>query len=513
MSNSLDIFNSTNDEFDENLEEIQKNAKQQILTHLEPTIDEKIEVYKIIINYLKERKRKIYGGYAQHMLLKDKDSPIYTEEEFATADVDFYSPKPLEDLKNICDLLFDRGFKHVSGSEAMHKETYVIYVNYAEYCNISYVPFNIYNKIRFVEIEGMYITHPWFLMIDVFRIFSDPLVSLERIPKVYKRFEQLQKHYPLPYITKKLDIKPYKNNDIYACLNLFIQNYGIHQQTFIFTGLYVYNYYQHLLENPNIIKIPYYEIYSTDYISDGLDLIQFFENSNYKNKITYTEFYPFFQFLGNYTIFYYINGEEKIPILYLFSNNKKCMPYKKIDYMDFNNNNFTTDVKINIGSFDFNVLYILIQLSKVRVDEEDYKNDMLYKILNGLVNARTTYLKKNNLTIYNNTVFQSFIAECMGKTIQSRRESLIRRDIRFKLKKTPVTYRYEPSKSKSVSKFVFANSSGNKIKNTTHLQLIESKRHYNEENNIEDEEKNEHDEEEEEEENVKVVKKHSKKKN
>ena len=41
--------------------------------------------------------------------------------------------------------------------------------------------------------------------------------------------------------------------------------------------------------------------------------------------------------------------------------------------------------------FDFNILHTLINLLKVRIDNENDMNDRLYKYLNGIINFRSYY--------------------------------------------------------------------------------------------------------------------------
>ena len=81
------------------------------------------------------------------------------------------------------------------------------------------------------------------------------------------------------------------------------------------------------------LKIPYQEVYSTNYVEDGLRILNYIKlNPNiFMNKISYVEYHPFFQFYGNSTIFYYNCGGEHIPILYLYENNKRSIPFKKFN--------------------------------------------------------------------------------------------------------------------------------------------------------------------------------------
>ena len=80
---------------------------------------------------LKKKKRKVYGGYAINMLLKniDEDLAVYSEVDDLGADVDFYSCDPLQDLIDICNELHDNEAKEIDGKEAGHDDTYSIFIN------------------------------------------------------------------------------------------------------------------------------------------------------------------------------------------------------------------------------------------------------------------------------------------------------------------------------------------------------------------------------------------------
>ena len=121
---------------DKYIDELTKKAKKKKMVLIEPYEDEIKKVSSIILKYVRENKRKIYGGYALNLLIKEKspDDAIYSEEDIP--DIDFYSPDPLNDLVKICNLLYQSGFKPVRGSEALHKETYSIRVNTQLYCDI-----------------------------------------------------------------------------------------------------------------------------------------------------------------------------------------------------------------------------------------------------------------------------------------------------------------------------------------------------------------------------------------
>ena len=60
MSNSLDIVITEDDQFKEHYSDIRNKIKKKQLTEVEPTIDEITQVYDVITEFIKEKKRKIY---------------------------------------------------------------------------------------------------------------------------------------------------------------------------------------------------------------------------------------------------------------------------------------------------------------------------------------------------------------------------------------------------------------------------------------------------------------------
>ena len=263
-------------------------------------------------------------------------------------------------------------------------------------------------------------------------------------------------------------------------MNLLFK-YLAKNDSYIFTGFYTYNYYLYVSkynkENTKYtyISIPYLEVYSTNYIPDGKELLKEIEINFPKeiaSKLSHKEYYPFSQFYSNNLVIYYNDGKDEIPILYVYSVNNKCIPIKKVELINFNNlNNIKEeDILINIASFDFNILHALIILVKVRVDDDNAWNDILYKLLNGYVAFRDYYFKTNQLTLYDDSIFEGLVIDCIGKTIdpEIERKMLIKER---KKQGKPLVFRYEPGQSKEESTYIFQNSSGNEIKKDVNLKL------------------------------------------
>jgi hypothetical protein len=477
----LDIVSTQDEQFKENYPKIMKKIGKKKLEEMEPTIDEITKVNEIIINYIKQNKRKIYGGYALNKLLIAKNPSLAIYDEFDTPDIEFYSPDPMGDLVKLCDKLAEAGFKMVVGQEAQHKETYSIFVNYQLYCDISYMPSNIYAKTKYIQMDDLNLIHPWFMVIDYFRMFTDPLVSYWRLEKHFARYLKLQKTYPFPIINKPLDIKPFKQDNLHSAINL-LEDYLSSLPDIIFTGFYAYNYYLEFTKYYNKdrrfkqIQIPYLEVYSTNYVSDGLKIIEYLKSlpEPICSKISHKEFYPFFQFYGFNTVFYYEMDGDLIPILYLYSNNNKCISFKTVPYIKFDNIKINSlqnqNRTIDIGSFDFNILHALIILVKIKVDDDTDWNDIIYTLINGFVNFRKYYLKEKKKTLYDDTIFEGFVVECKGESISPEREKRMLIQMRKKLGKSAI-YRYESGVSKHPSQYYFSNSSGNEIKNEKNFQL------------------------------------------
>lgn len=476
--NTLSLTDDISEEnFNDNLNFIMKNSKIKQNEILEPSYDEKQKIYNIVIKYIKEKKRKIYGGYALNELFKEKDEKYKLYDYLLDdPDIDFYSPEPIQDVIEISKRLLEAGHKPIFAHEAQHKDTFKIHPNLdTECCDISYIPNNIYKNIRFIEIDGIRYVHPWFAMIDKFRVFTDPLVSYRILEKELKRLKTLDKLYPLPYISEKLQIEKYKNNEINKILNTIFENYLIKQENFIFSGLYCYNYYLKYSEINNsnkysYINLPYYEIYSTNYEDDAENLVKYIHKMD---NLEYDEYYPLLEYYGYSTVVYYNNGKYRVPLIYLYSNNFRCIPYKIEKAIMFEDNKIKTlKDEINIASFDFNILHTLINLLKVRINNENDMNDRLYKYLNGIINFRRYYFKNTKLNVIkDDTPFQSFFSECKGKTINPSRKKKQRDSLR-RAKKQLVEWRYDPETPTKVNKYYFSKISGLNIDKKEDKQLF-----------------------------------------
>lgn len=477
------------EDFNNNIDSLLDRVNKKKLEVMEPTADEIKNVNTIIFDFIKTNKRKIYGGIALDYFLEDKHTEEYIYEKDSYPDIDFYSTSPIADLIKLCNELNDKGFKYVRGREAMHKESYSIYVNNRHYCNISYVPKNIYNKIQFKQIKDLIIVHPHFLMIDYLKVLTDPLVSYWRLKDkdAFKRYYLIQKYFGLPYINKSFEFNIEKTSEVVT--NELLDNileFTKEKETMVHCGFLAYNYYLNeckiLTKKFNnkfkLIDIPYYEIVSTNYKDDVLELINTLKEKYSTEEIKIQENFPFFQYLGYSTTLFH----NEMILCTIYDNNNRCIPFKKYD-------------NYYVGSFNYVLLNSLSALIKYRTDDDEDSKNLQYMFISHMLEFRKFYFKTNKKTIFDNTPFEDFCLEYKGVTVPPEKERQIIGEARKKRNK-PFMFSYEPALKKDKEsievKYTFLNSSGNIINNSKRSKLFNSDEidSDSEENTTNDNEKN-----------------------
>lgn len=452
------------------LGDIIDQVEEKKLEIFEPTKKEILGTNKIVMDYIRENKRKIYGGYAQNKAIeiKNKDDVFYGPNKIP--DIDFYSPEPIKDLIEISNRLYDAGYKFIEGKEAQHKETYSVFVNFNNVADISYVPKNIYNKIPFIEVDGINYTHPSFTYIDFYRIMTEPYFSSFRWEKIFPRLQKLQKYYSFNKVTKKLtdayDL-PVDKKDKVEEINKTILEMIQNDDSFIIVGQYAYNIYlkesgilkdKNLSKNYKEIDLPFIQLISTNYIKDTVNIILKLQDKFGDKNITFKEFYPLWMFTGYSTVIYY----KDVPVLHITSHNHRCVPVHKIK---LNDNNY-----INVGSYDFVLLMNLIAGFRAKVNNLETKYHYHNIMTSHLVEMRKYFLEKNNKNLLDETLFQSFITKCIGSTMDPGRQARLERTDKYKKGKM-VIFKYYPENRREPPDYKFANTSGNEIQKPINLKI------------------------------------------
>ena len=465
--------------FDENHDKIIKKANVMSQKVLGPSLEEIKKIQKIIFEYIKNNKRIIYGGFALNLYLIKfkKDANLLYETQFENnyphtthnvSDIDCYSPDPHKDMIAICDLLHNAKIKNVEGKEAQHTETYIVYAQFTEFCNFTYMPsiiINIIPKIHFkVNNYDVIMLRTDIVSIDYFRIFTDPIGSYRLLEKQFNRYIRLQsiKGYKLGGYEKKQLLNNIIINDIPHDVINTIYNFIKNNNEIILFGYFLYNVFSIISESNDIIKKYPVQFISIDY-KNCVILVYSILKKKFGDKITIKEYYPFFQYLDHNVAFYYDN----ICIVQIYNNNERCTPFKKINMMNnvISNIQIQKDDSVYIGTFSVNIMMILILYTYAKIYNN--KKAFIYdNMLTDLLKFRSKYLSTIKKTIFDDNIFEEFVVNCIGYTIRPDIKKWNLGKKRLQMNKKPV-FKYIPTSNakNEMKSFSFANCSGNKIKN------------------------------------------------
>jgi len=399
-----------------NLSKLEDKAKEIYLNNYEPTIHEIRDVYSDIMKFIKDKNRIIYGGYAQNSLIisKNKDDGFYKETD--VADVEFYSPDPIGDTIDLVDFLHKKNYKYVEGKEGVHPETYKIFVNFINYCDISYMPKNIYDNCPTIKINDIRFTHPHFMLIDAYRVYSDPMTSYFRLTKTFIRFNKLINYYPLNDEMLYNKLKPSVNLDKKRLDSIleFIRHKIIHDSKLIVVGHYAFNQLMKISKAPEtyLIECYYYQIISTNY-SEDIQRIHNIMKKKYSN-IVVKKYYPFFQFLDRSTEFFINNNGTLNLVLRVYDANHRCIVYRKSE-----------PKKVYFGTSQLIFMYNLIQYNISKIRHNEFNTATYGSMLIRQINARDRYLDEHHKTILDDTIFEEFSMSCIGEPKDLLRESFL----------------------------------------------------------------------------------------
>lgn len=431
------------DDIKKNIGKIQDNAMLTYKTNYEPTLTESKSVYNYILEFIKSRKRIIYGGWAQNELIKHKNKDEGFYKEVDTPDVEFYSYEPIKDAVELADFLKSKIKTSISVGGGIHEGTYKIFVNFVNYCDISYLAKNICDRCLKLELNGLVYTHPMFLYIDIFRVFTDPLTSFWRLEKSFTRFVKMNRYYPITEPSNKnFQIK---KSDI-EIINKIRKNI-IHNSKLIVIGKYAYNYYIQKV-NEKKIDIDYYELISTNYTDDTKNINRKLEKLFPNNKISYKKYYPFFEFFDKRTEYYC----DDILVLKIYGNNDRCIVHHESEKK-----------KCLFGSYQLIYLYLLSNYNYHIINKNTSEDHNYLLMLYNINKAKNSYLDKHNKNVLDKTPFEEFIIKCIGMPHDPVRAARLDMTAKYKKGLRP-NFKYEPSGNPiKIPEFKFSNSSGNQI--------------------------------------------------
>ncbi len=446
MSKSkIDIYTQHDiDVINDNIDVLMNEADIIKQTKYEPTIDEFRNIIKEIEKYVKSKNRIIYGGTALNRLIASKNPKDAFYKEYDRPDFEFYSYEPIQDVKGVCDMLHNKGYKYVSSAEAQHGNTYKIFVNEMEMGDITYVPTYLYHKLPTIELDGLKYIHPHFAYIDYLRMYTDPIMSFWRLQKAIPRGILLLKHFPLEVGSEKIkyDILSDKEVNVLKDISKYLND----SDTTIHVGTYAVKFFT--IDKTNDL-LPY-EVISVEYEKD---VKKIYDILNKKYKITVKEYWPFFQFWDRHTEFIF---NDKV-VLTVFRNMDKCVPYRKYD-AGF------------IASYQVVLLHHIIKYYYYIINKNDPKN--INNTIGEILRTRNDYLKKHNKNVMDDTIFREFQISCLGKSLDPMRYAFIKMQKKLAEGKA-IKWRYNPrtDQEDKLPEFSFDNESGNEIKNSKYMTI------------------------------------------
>lgn len=462
------------------LDQIVEEATEIKKRTLEPTLDECKLVKEVINDYIMKKKRIIYGGTAYNTLIiqKSKSDAIYKSTD--CKDVEFYSPKPIEDIMELADILNEKKFKFVQVRQAMHAETYTLFVNFEQYCDVSYMPSNIFSNMPAVTINGLMFAHPNWILVDILRQYNDPITSFWRLKdKTFFRANVLLKHYPLELANVSLPKVSTVHDSVKS--KLFVKLAKLH--TLIFIGSIGTQYYLSRSTKTDTSKL---EVISTNFTNDVKLINGFLEDilGSKHSDIVINLYKPFFQFRDE-SVEFVLDG---IVLVRIIGSGHKCVPYNVLHMKDSTcesiesiqlggyfkaskkSKSKTGGVKapskdsanaIKLGTFMVLFQHLLVDRHWFYISRsEKYKE--FETIISQLLKARNDYLKSKSLTVMDSTPYKEFIIRCSGDTVDQGREfrlGLMKR----KAQGVRLMFTYDPdgSKQSKIPEYKFANTSGN----------------------------------------------------
>jgi hypothetical protein len=267
------------------------------------------------------------------------------------------------------------------------------------------MPKYIYTKIDKIVVDNYYLIGNRIILIDLLRQYNDPINSYYRLNKVFKRGNLIMKYYPLKLNTNGKDLD--KLYDEQRNISNLIFNYIIKDNTnIIFIDRNILDVYINPILNLSLINVKFND-YPIEIITDNLnkktrEIYDFLLLNNINmNKFKVEEYYKFFQFLDNKTVFKY----NDYIILTIYGNNNYCIPYNLV-----NVHNNTR--KIMIGTFNVCFLYLLINLIYNKINNNKY--DSIELIMSKMIKSKEKFLNDNKLSILDNNIYQDFKIECFG---------------------------------------------------------------------------------------------------
>ena len=154
-------------------------------------------IIAIVEAFLKKKKLVCYGGTAINDILPVEDQ--FYDKDLEIPDYDFFSPKALEDAKELADIYAKKGYDEVEAKAGVHHGTFKVFVNFIPVADVTQIDPELFKRIQkhAIKKDGILYSPPNLLRMNMYLEMSRPAGDISRWEKVLKRLVLLNKNYPL----------------------------------------------------------------------------------------------------------------------------------------------------------------------------------------------------------------------------------------------------------------------------------------------------------------------------
>ena len=420
-----------------------------------------IDPLEIVRKFIMDKGLKLYGGLALHEHLKKHKQPIYKKNEFP--DYDVFSPSAWEHAKELCDILYKKGYYFVEARSSVlnneHHQTYKVAVDMiyildltqsgctvheiadkdCKKCGLSNKNkcISLFNHIPAVDLKNykiknqkvftktynyendkamyprkMFVCDPTWLKISMYRELTEPMANPSRLVKVATRLDKFNKYFKFDHSIcneTKLPLVPIPLDTKYTPILDYIKHF-VNKHKLIHYGIIAYNFYS---KNKKIhpLEVQDYEVYSDNLLgalnsnsndSDVEILLEELKNKFKKDtfKIEQKILYWKEIDINNYSIYVKPKSTKKYYKLITFTEIMECMPF-----IQYNKIKYCTMDRLK------HIYFRKISLPKIiQMTETNYKN---YEcMLSNLIHIEKNI--KKSVKNRNRNKSRRFVKKCEG---------------------------------------------------------------------------------------------------
>ena len=277
-----------------------------------------IEMIKIVEDYIREKKLLCYGGQAINNILP-KDKRFYQDSDLP--DYDFFSPNAKDDVIELANIFHQKKFKYIEAKEAIHDNTYKLFVNFEPIADITQIPKYLFYRMRQDAeiVDNIYYVSANILRMGIYIEISRPKGDISRWNKLYSRLHLLNTYKPI----KKCKFTIAKFPKLKTHIE-YIFNYLYNNEELILFGPQSFNIYNSI-GNLTPVNKEYSRFYllSNNYKKHSTDITNILNTIDNKSFIK-RKHYPIFERVPSH----YIISYQDTPLIIIFKTDE-CYSYHK----------------------------------------------------------------------------------------------------------------------------------------------------------------------------------------